>query len=258
MRRLGQNFLIDKNIARKIVRVAEITCNDVVLEIGPGRGALTEGLLSRVKAVSAVEIDRRLCEFLREKFKDAKNFTLINKDFLRCDFSEFSLGASSDAPLKLKVIANIPYYITSPVISHLIENRSFLEEVYLTVQEEVAHRIVAAPGRKAYGAFSIYCQFYTEPKLLFKVPRTVFRPMPEVDSAFIRLRMRDAPPVVVKDEARFFKLVRAAFGKRRKMLGRALRDVPGISLGGVDEVLLRRRGETLSIAEFAALANIAL
>lgn len=263
---LGQNFLIDANIINKIIAAAELTPSDLVVEIGPGLGALTARAAGSAGKVLAVEVDRGLLKVLAETLEGAGDLAVIHGDALEIDFDrlahEQTAGAFGRGGKSYKLLANLPYYITSPLLLHLLLKRFNISLLVVMIQLEVAARLAAAPGSKDYGSLSVVVQYYTEPKFLFRVPRTVFYPPPGVDSAVVRLATRPRPAVAVRDEAVFFKVVRASFGKRRKTL---LNSLAGSGLGPDretwQEVLEKagidpgRRGETLSLEEFAALAD---
>lgn len=249
---LGQNFLIDRNYIRKIVSIAEILPAETVLEIGPGHGLLTRELAQRARHVIAIELDRDLCEILRKTLSDLQNLRLIQADAMTFDYQQL------DGPLK--VVANLPYYIATPLIFRLLEIRQRLTSMVLMLQKEVARRIVAGPGSKDYGVLSVTLQYYTEPRLMLTVPRTCFFPRPKVDSAIIRLKVMQKPRWSVKNEDWFFRVVRAGFSHRRKFLSNALRDAgysselvrQAFRQAGMDS---KRRAETLSPLEFCALAD---
>lgn len=247
---LGQNFLIDKNVQEKIISACNVRKTDMVLEIGPGRGAITGLLLDKARKVMAIEIDRKLCEALAEKFFRNKNFELHNQDILKVDLSKYR---------RLKVIANIPYYISTPIIAHLFQFRKQIEAIYLTLQKELAWRLTASPGNKDYGAFSCFVQFYSKPSILFPIKRGSFWPRPKVDSAFVKLEILPQPAVKVQDEALFFKIIRLAFNQRRKLLKNSLaRIFPEADiLAGLKELGLNQnvRAEDLSLSDFAAIAD---
>lgn len=247
---LGQNFLIDKNVQEKIISACNVQKTDMVLEIGPGTGAITGLLLDKARKVMAVEIDRELCEALSEKFSSRKNFELHNQDILKVDLSKYR---------RLKVIANIPYYISTPIIAHLFQFRKQIEAVYLTLQKELAWRLTAPPGNKDYGAFSCFVQFYSKPSILFPIKRSSFWPRPKVDSAFVELEILLQPAVKVQDEAFFFKIIRLAFNQRRKLLKNSLsRIFPEADiLACLKELGLNQnvRAEDLSLSDFAAIAD---
>jgi len=254
---LGQNLLIDDDVLEKIVEAASLTKDDLVLEIGPGLGVLTKRLASLASKVIAVEIDSALVGLLGRELRDCKNVEIIEADILKTDLSKL-LPPSSP---KLKVVANLPYYITTPVIIHLLEKRDLIESMIIMIQKEVGERIIASPGGKDYGSLSILVQYYAIPELVTPVFSSSFIPRPKVDSSVIKLKVADAPRVKVDDEKLFFRVVRGAFGKRRKMLPNALsgagfdkeKVVDLLNQMGLDP---KQRGETLSIQEFAALSNL--
>ncbi|WP_018086064.1 16S rRNA (adenine(1518)-N(6)/adenine(1519)-N(6))-dimethyltransferase RsmA [Desulfurispora thermophila] len=251
---LGQNFLVDQNIVQKIVDAAGLTPSDTVVEIGPGLGVLTARLAQKAGRVIAVEIDQHLIPVLQENLAAAGNVQLVHGDALHTDFAALTGG------VPFTVVANLPYYITTPLLFHLLESGYPIRRLVLMVQDEVADRLAAPPGNKQYGALSVMVQYYTRVEYMFKVPRTVFIPRPGVDSAVVRLEKRETPAVPVPDEALFQRLVRGAFAQRRKTLANALAAaLPFLSreqwqqelraLGLPDNV----RGEMLSMEQFAAL-----
>lgn len=246
--RIGQNFLYDPSILKRIIQIAKVSPEDTVVEIGPGPGRLTRLLAERAKKVIAIELDNALFEKLKAGLGDFPNLQLLRGDGLRFDYR---------AAGPFKVVANIPYYITTPLIFKLLEYRETLISMTLTLQKEVATRIAAGPGGKDYGVLSIMVQYYGNPSVKFIIPRGAFRPVPRVDSACLHLEVIRRPKVLVADEGLFFSLVRSAFSKRRKTLLNSLRPVwPDIGRllesTGIDP---ERRAETLSIEEFALLAN---
>jgi 16S rRNA (adenine1518-N6/adenine1519-N6)-dimethyltransferase len=265
---LGQNFLTDDSVVSKIVDSAEIGKDDLVVEIGPGLGTMTAELASRAGWVVAVEIDRHLIPVLKKSLEEYENISLINKDVLKVDFKKEILDFTEDKmngfrPQKIKVVANLPYYITTPVIMKLLEDEIPADLMVFMVQKEVADRMAAAPGGKDYGALSVAVQYYSAPEKVFNVPPHCFIPQPGVDSSVIRLRMHKTPPVFLKNKDLFFKVVKAAFGQRRKTLPNALSNsgffglpkdqiIELIKGQGIEE---NRRGETLSILQFAELSN---
>jgi len=265
----GQNFLVDDNIVRKIIAAAGLSPADVVVEIGAGAGALTRALAQKAGLVIAIEIDERLLPVLNETLKNYDNVEVILADALRLDFDllvkeKATARKSGQQPFPYKVVANIPYAITTPLLLHLLEGKFDFCFLLIMIQQEVARRLVAGPGDADYGALSIVGQYYTEPKILFRVPRTVFYPRPKVDSAVVCLQRRKKPAVEVPDEDLFFNLVRSAFGQRRKTILNALagsRRAPGLTREAWPGVLRAagidpgRRGESLGIGEFAALAG---
>lgn len=261
-KRLGQNFLIDTNIREKIIGAIGVHKDDVIFEIGPGLGALTGELCKRAKKVIAIEKDRRLYEFLLQSCKFS-NLELIHGDILRYDFG---------ADRKVKIAGNLPYYISSPILTHLLEAKRVIDMIFITVQREFAERLLARPGRKAYGAISCFVQFYSEPEFLFTIKKNSFYPSPKVDSAFLKIRIRNKGLYPIKGisdkpcltgEEKLFKIIRASFSKRRKTMLNALHS-SGIyaSKSGLLRVfeIARidpgRRPETLTLEEFASLANV--
>ena len=254
-RSLGQHFLIDKNIVHKIVRLAELQPGETVLEIGPGRGILTEALLDSSGLVVAVELDAALCAHLRATLGRRSNFRLVEGDALTFDYAQ--------VPSPFLVVANLPYYVSTPLLFRLLEDRRRIDRLVLMLQEEVVARLAAAPGGRDYGALSIAAQFYCEVRQAFRVPPTCFRPKPQVGSAVVVLTPLPKPRVSVADEAFFFRIVRAGFAHRRKALPNSLRDegfegaptAAALKQAGIDP---RRRAETLSIEEFAALTDTLL
>lgn len=259
---LGQNFLIDLNILNKIVDAAELDETKGALEIGPGIGALTQQLAKRAGRVVAVEIDQRMLPVLQETLSGYEHATVVHGDVLKVDLEElFRLHFQESAGVS--VVANLPYYVTTPIVMKLLEERLPLDNIVVMVQKEVADRMAAKPGTKDYGSLSVAVQYYCEPKVVCVVPHTVFIPQPNVDSAVIRLKVRKEPPVAVHDEELYFQVVQASFAQRRKTLSnnlltrfftketkplmeKALQDA------GIDPV---RRGETLSLEEFASLTQ---
>lgn len=260
----GQNFLTDTNILQKIVDTAEIDKNVNVIEIGPGIGALTEFLAENAAEVMAFEIDDRLIPILDDTLRDFDNVKVINEDILKSDLqSRIKEFANPDLPIK--VVANLPYYITTPILMHLIESKIPFAEFVVMMQKEVADRISAEPNTKAYGSLSIAVQYYMTAKVAFVVPRTVFVPAPNVDSAILKMTRREQPLVQVKDEDFFFRVSKISFVHRRKTLWNNLTS----HFGKADEIKAKLeqaleiaeikpsiRGEALSIAEFAKLADI--
>jgi 16S rRNA (adenine1518-N6/adenine1519-N6)-dimethyltransferase len=250
---LGQNFLIDPTVVTKIAQVAELSQQDTVLEIGPGIGTLTQALAETGAQVVAVELDKKLLPVLHKTLEAYKNIRLVQGDILKVNIAE-TVGAP-----KFKVAANLPYYITTPIIFALLEQDLPLERLVVMVQKEVAERIVAKPGSRVYGALSVAMQYYTEPNLAFMVPKTAFLPVPKVDSAVLVCKKRTTDPVDA-DPKTFFKVVKAAFSVRRKMLSNSLKNMglngeqtkAWLTRAGIDG---KRRAETLSLEEFAALAR---
>jgi 16S rRNA (adenine1518-N6/adenine1519-N6)-dimethyltransferase len=247
-RRLGQHFLYDPSLLRRIIEAADLSPDDTVVEIGPGPGAMTGLLAESVRRVVAIELDDHLYERLRERFRDAPHVELVHADVLTFPFED--LG-------DFKVVANIPYYITTPILFRLIEARRTLKTMTLTMQREVAERIVAGPGGKDYGVLSIMLQYHTRPAMKFIIPKEAFRPAPSVDSAVIHLTMLEQPPVAVQDEKVFFRVVRTAFAQRRKTIANSLKVLTAnskelLTNAGIDP---GRRPETLSMEEFGRLAD---
>ncbi len=253
-KKLGQNFLIDESVVRRIVEAAELTPEDTVLEVGPGIGTLTQGLAESGASVVAVELDKRLLPVLDVTLEGYDNVRIVNGDILQVDIMEQVQKPG------FKCCANLPYYITTPIIFAILEKRLPMERLVVMVQKEVAERMAAKPGSKDYGALSVAIQYFTEPEIAFIVPPSSFIPAPSVDSAVIVCKRRSTPPVEVCDENLFFRVVKAAFSLRRKMLSNSLKNMgikgeqvsKWLELAGVDG---KRRAETLSLEDFAALTN---
>jgi len=249
-KRLGQNFLVDQNIKNKIINSIEMSDKDDVVEIGPGLGALTESLCVKVKKLTAIEKDTRLYDILKEALA-FDNLELINGDVLKYVFE--------NRAQKIKIIGNLPYYISSPILNHLIENKSCIDSAYITVQKEFARRVVAGPGTKDYSSLSCYAQFYTEPKILFDIPKGAFFPVPEVDSCFLKISFEKYIDSSI-DQEMFFKIIRSSFEKRRKTILNSLAS-SGIfeskesALACLTKARISpdRRPETISLREFAKL-----
>ena len=259
----GQNFLTDTNILQKIVDTAEIDRNVNVIEIGPGIGALTEFLAENAAEVMAFEIDDRLVPILADTLRDFDNVRVVNEDILKSDL-QARIKEFANPNLPIKVVANLPYYITTPILMHLIESGIPFSEFVVMMQREVADRISAQPNSKSYGSLSIAVQYYMTAKVAFIVPRTVFVPAPNVDSAILKMVRRDQPAVGVKDEAFFFKVSKASFTHRRKTLWNNLTSYFGKSNevktkleSALDNAELSPsvRGEALDLQEFARLAD---
>ena len=259
----GQNFLTDTNILQKIVDTAEIDDQVNVIEIGPGIGALTEFLAERAAEVMAFEIDHRLVPILEDTLRDFDNVTVVNEDILKVDLAQH-IQNFKNPDLPIKVVANLPYYITTPILMHLIESGIPFSEFVVMMQKEVADRISAQPNTKAYGSLSIAVQYYMTAKVAFIVPRTVFVPAPNVDSAILKMVRRPEPAVAVKDEQLFFKVSKASFTHRRKTLWNNLtgyfgktEEIKDKLTKALDQAGLSPsvRGEALSLAEFASLAD---
>lgn len=253
-KKLGQNFLIDESVVRGIVDAAGVSRSDTVLEIGPGIGTLTQGLAETGAQVVAVELDGRLIDVLAKTLEGYDNVRVIHGDILKINITDEVPAAP------FKVVANLPYYITTPIIMGLLEARLPVSTLVTMVQKEVAVRMVARPGNKDYGALSVAVQYFTQPQIMFEVPPASFIPSPAVDSAVIRCIVRDKPPVAAADEKMFFRVVKAAFSQRRKTLNNALKTM-GRPVEEIRQALEiakvegSRRGETLSLEEFATIAN---
>lgn len=254
-KRLGQNFLIDANIVQGIVDAANVQENDRVLEIGPGIGTLTQALAETGAEVTCVELDKRLPEVLAHTLDAYDNVRVIQGDILKVNIPEIM----GDKPFK--VVANLPYYITTPIIMALLEKHLPITDIVVMVQKEVAERMAAQPGGKTYGALSVAVQYYTVPEIALYVPPRSFMPPPEVDSVVVSCKVRQIPAVELIDEKMFFRVVKAAFGQRRKTLNNALKSM-GVDKNIIADVLDKagieatRRGETLTMEEFGAIANI--
>lgn len=261
-KKFGQNFLIDTHVLEKIVEAAEVGPDDFVLEIGPGIGTMTQYLCENARQVLAVEIDNNLIPILRETLSAYDNVEVLHGDILKQDIRAIADKYNEGRPIK--VVANLPYYITTPIIMGLFESRVPLANVTVMVQKEVADRMKADPGTKEYGALSLAVQYYAEPYLAANVPPNCFMPRPKVGSAVIRLSGREKPPVEVKDEKLMFRLIRASFNQRRKTLQNGLansaeldfsKEMIGKAIGAVG-FSPTIRGEKLSLKEFAALADV--
>lgn len=261
-KKFGQNFLIDEHVLDKIIRAAEITKDDYVLEIGPGIGTMTQYLACAAREVTAVEIDRALIPILEDTLKEYDNVSIINEDILKVDIAALAKEKNGGRPIK--VVANLPYYITTPIIMGLFESHVPLESITVMVQKEVADRMQVGPGTKDYGALSLAVQYYAEPYIVANVPPNCFMPRPAVDSAVIRLTRHQKPPVEVMDEKLMFRLIRASFNQRRKTLANGLKNSGELNLS--KEVITAAieklgkgssvRGEALDLEEFARLTNI--
>lgn len=259
-KKLGQNFLIDENIIHKIITGAEITKDDIIIEVGPGIGTLTQYLAEEASRVLAIEIDKKLIPILEETLKDYDNIEVINKNVLDINLKE--LVVSKFKGQRVKVVANLPYYVTTPIIMKFLEEEVPIKDIVVMVQKEVADRLKAKPSTKDYGSLSVAVQYYCEPKIVTRVPKTVFIPNPNVESTVIRLKALDNPQVQVDDKRLFHNVVRASFAKRRKTLLNSLSfsDL-GLDKDQINKILKschidpKRRGESLTIEEFAAIAN---
>ena len=261
-KKFGQNFLIDQGIVEKIVREAGVTKDDFVLEIGPGIGTMTQILCENAREVAAVEIDRKLIPILNDTLSEYDNVTIINDDILKVDINKLAEQKNGGPPIK--VVANLPYYITTPIIMGLFESHVPLDSITIMVQKEVADRMQTGPGSKDYGALSLAVQFYAKPEIVVNVPPECFMPRPNVGSAVIRLKRHETRPVDVKDEKLMFRIIRASFNQRRKTLANGLNNSPEIGytkeqIAAAIEELGRGasiRGEALTLEEFARLSNI--
>ena len=261
-KKFGQNFLIDSHVLNKIIAGAGVTKDDFVMEIGPGIGTLTQYLCEAAGKVFAVEIDKNLLPILEETLAPYDNVTVINEDILKLDLNAIAREYNGGKPIK--VVANLPYYITTPIIMGLFEAHVPLENLTVMVQKEVAKRMEAGPGTKDYGALSLAVQYYAEPYIVANVPCNCFMPRPNVDSAVIRLTRHEQMPVAVKDEAQMFKMVRAAFNQRRKTLVNSLNNSPELNFtkeeiqNALAEMNLSAtvRGEALTLEQFAALSDL--
>ena len=261
-KKYGQNFLIDQNILEKIAQTSQIGKDDLVLEIGPGLGALTQILCERAGRVIAVEIDRKLIPVLEETLSGYDNLSLINEDILKCDLKD--LLKEGDRYGSVKVVANLPYYITTPVLMFLLESRYPFESVTVMIQKEVADRIKAGPSTKDYGSLSLAVQYYSQPVVALQVPPSCFIPRPGVGSVVLKLAIYREKPVEAKDEELLFRLIRGSFNQRRKTLVNGLKNYAGLDLSkeqieSAIEKLGKKpsvRGEELTLSEFAELADI--
>lgn len=260
-KRFGQNFLIDTHVLEKIIAASQISKEDFVLEIGPGIGTMTQYLAEYAREVAAVEIDNTLIPILKDTLKDWDNVTVINDDILKVDIQKLALERNGGKPIK--VVANLPYYITTPIIMGLFENQVPIDSITIMVQKEVADRMQVGPGTKDYGALSLAVQYYAKPEIVANVPPNCFMPRPKVGSAVIRLERYEKPPVEVSNEKLMFRIIRASFNQRRKTLVNGLKNSQELSYSReeIEEVLnecgipLNIRGEALTLAEFASLAN---
>lgn len=242
---LGQNFLADDNIKSKIIQACNLTIEDFILEIGPGKGVLTRELVGLAKNVVAVERDAKLFQLLCQTLGEYPNLSLVNQDILKFQITHHNT----------KVIGNIPYNISSPLLEHLINQKDKISVIYISLQKELAERIIAKPASKAYGSFSLFLQYHTIPAIKFIIKRGCFRPQPKVDSAFVELTIRKTPAVKVRDEELFFKIIRTAFGQRRKMISNTLKEFISsekICQTGISPSI---RPEDLSLEDFAKITQ---
>lgn len=261
-KKFGQNFLIDSNILEGIVDAADITKDDCVLEIGPGIGTMTQYLCERAREVIAVEIDKKLIPILQDTLSDYDNVTVINEDILKVDIKKIVEEKNSGKPVK--VVANLPYYITTPIIMELFESHVPLDSITIMVQKEVAERMQVGPGTKDYGALSLSVQYYARPEIKMIVPASCFMPRPNVDSAVIKLSRYSDAPVKAKDERFMFDIIRASFNQRRKTLINGLSNAQNLNLSkdkiskALEEMELSQtiRGEALTLEQFSRLSDI--
>lgn len=260
-KRFGQNFLIDIHVLEKIISASEITKDDFVLEIGPGIGTMTQYLAQAAREVAAVEIDSALIPILKDTLKEWDNVTVIHEDILKTDIRKLAIEKNNGKPIK--VVANLPYYITTPIIMGLFENQVPIDSITIMVQKEVADRMQVGPGTKDYGALSLAVQYYAKPQIVANVPPNCFMPRPKVGSAVIRLERYEQPPVNVKNEKLMFKIIRASFNQRRKTLVNGLKNSQELNYTK-DEIEsamtkcglpLNIRGEALTLEQFADLTN---
>ena len=266
-KRYGQNFLIEPRVLKKIIEGAGITKEDTILEIGPGIGTMTQALCEAAGRVIAVEIDRDMIPLLEENLAGYDNYEIINDDILKVDLGALAESAFSENAGRFKVVANLPYYITTPIIMGLLEQKLPLESITVMVQKEVAERMQAQPGTKDYGALTLAVQYYTEAEIIANVPSNCFVPRPNVDSAVIRLKLHEERPVQPQDEAKMFRVIKASFAQRRKTLVNGLKNDPALQAEGIDRERIEAafsqmgldpnvRGERLTLEEFARLSDI--
>ena len=260
-KKFGQNFLIDAGVRERIINAADITKEDCVLEIGPGIGTMTQCLAEKAREVIAVEIDRALIPILEDTLSDYSNITIINDDILKVDIARIAEERNGGRPIK--VVANLPYYITTPIIMGLFEGNVPLKSITVMVQKEVAQRMQVGPGTKDYGALSLAVQYYAQPEIVANVPPNCFIPRPNVGSAVIRLTRYEKPPVEVADEKKMFALIKASFMHRRKTLMNALTNAPELQISKEDVLRILEemglpatvRGETFTLEQFAEFSN---
>lgn len=269
-KKYGQNFLIDANIVNKIIKCSEITKEDCVVEIGPGIGTMTQYLAENAGQVIAIEVDKNLIPILEDTLKEYRNVTVINEDVLKVDIRQIAQEQNGGKPMK--VVANLPYYITTPIIMGLFESGAPLSSMTVMVQKEVAQRMQVGPGTKDYGALSLAVQYYAHPQIVLNVPAACFMPKPGVGSAVVRLQRHEKPPVIVQNEKKMFAMIHAAFNQRRKTLANALSNgfeyhdedgnIVSVSRQDVCHALEKMgvngsiRGEALTLGEFARLSDL--
>ena len=260
-KKFGQNFLIDTHVLEKIIRAAQVTRDDFVLEIGPGIGTMTQYLAENSREVFAVEIDEKLIPILQDTLSEYDNVTVLNQDILKVDINKIAMERNGGKPIK--VVANLPYYITTPIIMGLFESHVPIDSITVMVQKEVADRMQVGPGTKDYGALSLAVQYYAEPYIVANVPPNCFMPRPNVGSAVIKLTRHENPPVTVENETLMFRLIRASFNQRRKTLVNGLNNSSELNIP--KEVIIQSiealglsptvRGETLTLQQFAQLSD---
>ena len=261
-KKFGQNFLVDSNVLENIIEKAGITNDDLVLEIGPGIGTMTQYLCESAREVVAIEIDETLIPILNYTLEDYDNVTIINDDALKTDIEKIVKKKNGGKPIK--VVANLPYYITTPIIMGLLEGKAPIDSITIMVQKEVAERMQTGPGSKGYGALSLAVQYYADANILMTVPASCFMPRPKVDSSVIKLDIYDKPPVNVCDEEILFKIIRASFNQRRKTLANGLKNAPNLPFTKeeIEDSIIKLgkdvniRGEKLTLEEFAKLTDI--
>ncbi|MBI4708440.1 MAG: ribosomal RNA small subunit methyltransferase A [Candidatus Omnitrophica bacterium] len=257
-KRLGQNFLIDKNVLQKICNACNIVSSDIVVEIGPGRGELTSLLVQIPKKIYAIEKDLDLIQGLKDRFAENNNLEIINQDILKVELKDIYQTHKK----KIKLIGNIPYNISSPIIEYLINNRDFIDNAFFTVQKEFAQRLTASSGSKLYGSLSCFAQYYSNPKIIFGISRNCFRPVPKVDSSFIRIDIKNELPLDKTSEKKFFEITRASFNQRRKTLRNSLskfisQDILDdfFKISGLD---INTRPEKMLIKDFLTLTKLVI
>lgn len=258
---LGQNFLIDENVILEAIEASEINSNDLVIEIGPGLGTLTKYLLEKAGKVICIELDERMIDILNDRFKLYNNFNIINEDVLKVDLNKLIKEEKNEDVKKVKIVANLPYYITTPIIMKLLEENLEIESITVMVQKEVAKRLAAIPGKKETGAITYAVYYYSEVEEIKIVPNTSFIPAPEVESEVIKFKIREKPKVEVKNEKNFFNIIKLAFMQRRKTLLNALTNAGIVKKDELLKILedlkidVRIRGEALTIQDFANISD---